>query len=48
MLADLVWGLPIGSIVVPFLGLPYRILNMNPQKNYIGKSLHGAMSETEV
>ena len=27
--------IPIGSIVVPFLGLPYRILNMNPKKELL-------------
>ena len=26
------WGLPIGSIVVSFLGLPSRILNINHRK----------------
>ena len=26
---------PIGPRVVPFLGLPYRILNMNPQKELL-------------
>ena len=28
-------GLPIGSLVVPFLGLPYRILNMNHKKELL-------------
>ena len=27
--------LPIGSIVVPFWGLPYRILQMNPKKELL-------------
>ena len=27
--------LPIGSKVVPFLGLPYRNLNMNPKKELL-------------
>ena len=26
---------PIGSLVVPFLGLPYRILNMNHKKELL-------------
>ena len=28
-------ALPIGPIVVPFLGLPYRILNMIPKKELL-------------
>ena len=27
---------PIGSLVVPFSGLPYRILNINHQKELLG------------
>ena len=35
VLECLAFLVPIGPIVVPFLGLPYRILHMNPKKELL-------------
>ena len=33
------WGMPIGSIVVPFWGLPFRILNIELVKPKKGTTM---------